>query len=92
MFPEPPKGYQNVPTATVALTGLDARCVSTAIRPCQVYQQSGYLHGVYKTVESPDSFLQLRLLHIQLLPAKCVQCDGVGSTACQCADQGEAHV
>ncbi len=40
-----------------------------------MYQQSGYLHGVYKDRgKSLDSFYELRLLYIQLLPAKGVQC------------------
>ncbi len=40
-----------------------------------------------KTVGRPiDTFHQLKLLHIQFLPAKCVQCDCVGSTMCE-ADQ-----
>ncbi len=42
----------------------------------QGYQSSGYSHGVYKARKKPlDSFHQLRLQYIHILPANCVQCD-----------------
>ncbi len=55
--------------------GLIALCVYVA---CKGASASGYLHGVYKiraVKRPPDSFLQLQPSYIQLLPAKCVQCD-----------------